>query len=482
MIHYLFQIIIFQLLFLVVYDVFLMKETFFKTNRLYLLGTSILSLLLPFFKIPFLRESLPSKFYIELPTILIGETSATQKNAITQLPEISLQIAQSFTISGFILLFYILGFTVFLLLFLNKIRQIVSFKKTAILRIQGEIEYYELPKTDIAFSFFNTIYIGENLSEEKRSSIILHEKIHIKQKHSLDLLWFELLKIVFWFNPLHYIYQSRIRLLHEFTADAMVIEQQNKKEYYQNLLSEVFNTSTISFTNTFFNQSLIKKRIIMLQKSKSRKIFQLKYLLLIPLVLSMLFYTACSDEAKTITETEMSSSESEVMTKINELSEAIMKKGTMTEEEEKALRFLVTEAEPGDKVYTSVQEYLDAEQENTDVPFGVIEQVPVFPGCEGLNNEDAKNCMSSKISDLVAKNFDISIAEKEGLTGKIKIYVQFKIDKDGNVADLKARAPEKVLENEAKRVISLLPQMKPGVQKGEAVGVLYALPILFEVK
>jgi len=226
---------------------------------------------------------------------------------------------------------------------------------------------------------------------------------------------------------------------------------------------------------------------------------QLKYLLLVPVVCAMLFYTSCTNETQDVKEEAnlvSNTGDSEVMTKITELSEAIMKKGNLTPEEEKALQFLATKAEPGDKVYTSVQEYLDETKgepnvsitknekggSNTDVPFSVIDKVPTYPGCEGLNNEEAKKCMSKKITQLVMENFNAKVADKDGLTGKQKIYVQFKIDKQGNVADAEARAKNTALEAEALRVINKLPKMQPGEQDGKKVGVLYSLPIIFEIK
>ena len=271
--------------------------------------------------------------------------------------------------------------------------------------------------------------------------------------------------------------------LHEFIADEKLTAENDKKQYYQNLLSEVFQTEKISFINTFFNQSLIKKRISMLQKSKSRKAAQLKYLLLLPAICAMLIYTACSNEPKTEETPIVQQSDSEVMNKINELAEAIMKKGEMTPEEEKALKLLTTEAQPGDKVYTSVQEYLnETEGEGgMSVAFSEIERVPTYPGCSG-DNETLKKCFTERISAFVGENFNTKLGKDLGLTGIQRIVVKFKIDKSGNIVRATAKAPKPELEAEALRIIEKLPQMQPGEQKGEKVGVLYSLPIIFEVQ
>lgn len=123
------------------------------------------------------------------------------------------------------------------------------------------------------------------------------------------------------------------------------------------------------------------------------------------------------------------------------------------------------------------------EEEIADVPFAVIENVPIYPGCENVgNNEAKKNCMSEKVQQFVQKKFDTDLANDLGLEGRQRISVQFKIDKNGNVTDVRARAPHPRLEQEAIEVVKSLPKMTPGKQRGKPVGVLYALPILFQVE
>lgn len=117
-----------------------------------------------------------------------------------------------------------------------------------------------------------------------------------------------------------------------------------------------------------------------------------------------------------------------------------------------------------------------------DVPFAVVEEVPVFPGCETLDSrEERKTCMSQKINEFVNINFNTSLGKELSLTGIHRIYVQFKIAKDGDVEFVGARAPHPALEEEAERVVKLLPNMTPGKQNGEEVAVLYTLPITFKI-
>lgn len=117
------------------------------------------------------------------------------------------------------------------------------------------------------------------------------------------------------------------------------------------------------------------------------------------------------------------------------------------------------------------------------VDFKKVEFVPIFPGCESLEtNNERKVCMSEKIDRIVRRNFRTTKAVDYGLTGKQKIFVQFKINKQGLVSDVKVRAPHKVLEDEARRVTKLIPQMKPGRQRNQDVEVVFLKPIVFMVQ
>lgn len=128
-------------------------------------------------------------------------------------------------------------------------------------------------------------------------------------------------------------------------------------------------------------------------------------------------------------------------------------------------------------------EDVEEEEEIADVPFAVIENVPVFPGCENESGNAAKKkCMSDKVKKFVNKKFNTELGSELGLSGLNRIYVRFKIDKNGNIVGVQARGPHPRLEKEAQRVIKMLPKMTPGRQRGKPVGVLYSLPIIFQVQ
>ncbi|MCP4882764.1 MAG: energy transducer TonB [Flavobacteriales bacterium] len=131
--------------------------------------------------------------------------------------------------------------------------------------------------------------------------------------------------------------------------------------------------------------------------------------------------------------------------------------------------------------YEDIEEIIEEEDFEKDIPFAIIEEAPVFPGCRGSKDE-LKQCLQDKINRHVLKNFNTELAQELGLTvGKKKVYVQFKIDKTGKIVNIRARGPHTRLEKEAIRVVELLPQMTPGRQRTKPVGVSYTLPITLQV-
>jgi protein TonB len=129
-----------------------------------------------------------------------------------------------------------------------------------------------------------------------------------------------------------------------------------------------------------------------------------------------------------------------------------------------------------------IEEVVEEEEVEKDIPFAIIEDPPVFPGCKGTK-EEKKKCLQEKITQHVAKNYNTNLSKDLGLTpGKKKVYVIFKINKNGEVQDTRARGPHARLEKEAVRVVNMLPTMTPGKQRGIPVGVSYTLPITLHVQ
>jgi len=436
MINYILQVLLFQSLFLAVYDFVLQKETFFKWNRIYLLATPLLSFLIPFLKLESMQQTIPQEYVVQLPTVFLNPQAVIENTST----------AESFF--SFLYIVFCAGAIFFTLLFIVRLFQIlVLIKKNNIIK-EDNYNLVLLATKQAAFSFFNYIFISNRLHTKKELNIIQHELIHCKQKHSVDLLVFELLKIMMWFNPLIYVYQKRITLLHEYIADAEVVKATDKNTYFNNLLSETFNVENISFINQFYKQSFIKKRIAMITKNKSRKMKQFKYLLIVPLLFGMLLLSSFKNDK--IQENISIEKNIEVPTLINNSKKVTIKS-------------------------------IDSITPTKSVPFATIEEVPVFPGCEGTEAE-LRKCLQENITKHVGANFNSDLANSLGLeAGTKRIFVMFKIDEEGNISEVKARAPHKDLVEEAKRVINTLPKMTPGKMEGKPVSVKYSLPIAFIV-
>ena len=157
----------------------------------------------------------------------------------------------------------------------------------------------------------------------------------------------------------------------------------------------------------------------------------------------------------------------------------------VVEDEQDVEETVIESTETDETEAVEVEEIVDVEEEEEvieDVPFAIIEDVPVFPGCTGSKSQ-LKSCLQDKIQQHVNRKFNSELASDLGLAPGIqRIFVMFKIDKNGDVTDVQARAPHKRLQDEAIRVVKSLPKMQPGKQRGRPVGVKYSLPIAFKVE
>jgi len=255
-------------LFYLCYKLFLQRETFFESNRWFLVIGLLATISLPGIIIP---------IYLENPNTSIAISSITENINLSAnaTNDYSLVILSSIYILGASFFFFklLLEFvSLFRLLRKNK-----SYKRNGFV-------YIETEKALSPFSFFHFIvYNKKPFSPTELEHIINHEKVHAKQFHSIDILFIQLTAVVFWFNPFIWFYKKEIQQNLEFIADKNAHLSSNKKSYEYVLLKTSIANQSLALTNNFYT-SLIKKRIVMLHKSKSRKLNALKYALILPLL------------------------------------------------------------------------------------------------------------------------------------------------------------------------------------------------------
>ena len=151
------------------------------------------------------------------------------------------------------------------------------------------------------------------------------------------------------------------------------------------------------------------------------------------------------------------------------------------EDEEEIEETVIESTETDQEEIVEIEEIeIEEEYDDVDVPFAVIEDVPIYPGCEGVKKSERRNCFQQQINKHIRKNFRYpDIAQEMGIQGRV--YVSFIINKDGTIGSVRMRGPDKNLEKEAARIINKLPRMTPGKQRGRAVRVPFSIPITFKL-
>ena len=221
----------------------------------------------------------------------------------------------------------------------------------------------------------------------------------------------------------------------------------------------------------------------MLQRSKSKKVFMLKYLLLIPLLAAMVVYTSCTQETAV-------KEEPPVADMVSQLISAIEEKGELSVEDRKRLVEVLNDGQVDlhftDENGNVVAGKLRTKAENTffyrdSKSIMDIDQVPVFPGCENLDNDAARKCFMVKMTELIINNFDVEAVKAAGINTDQRMAVSFTVTKTGEVVvnGIKADHPE--LEKQISNAMSKVPNMTPGEHEGETVAVQLGLPILYQL-
>ncbi|MFD2585909.1 M56 family metallopeptidase [Croceitalea marina] len=265
------------LVFLLSYHLFLKKETFFSGNRLFLLAGLIIALLLP--------------FVIITKTIIVEPVPLVQGYQYLVEQPISTTSAHSLLSWKTILaIIYFAGVLLFSTKLVIQLKTIKKIKKNSEV-VENKSFFHVRTKKNISpFSFFRHIFYYPNqFPEEELDTIIAHEEVHARELHSIDILLTQMLLIVLWFNPVIWFYKTIIKQNLEFLADAKTCEADENKKFYQYLmLKQAIGNHQISIANPFYN-SIIKKRIVMLNQSQSKSINRLKLLVVLPFLGIFLF-------------------------------------------------------------------------------------------------------------------------------------------------------------------------------------------------
>lgn len=274
-------------LFLGCYQVFLKRETFFTANRFFLLSGLVLSIGVPFLTIVRTVWIAPIPFQNGIETT--GLIPATMMD-------------NSFNWQQLTLMVYLLGITFMTIRLFVQAFSLVKMLHNGHSSIKNDIKIVKTTADISPCSFFNNIvYNPDKIEKIELQSILDHEKCHVRQLHSVDILLANFLVIFQWFNPLVWLYRFSIRQNLEYLADAEALRKKHdKKEYQYLLLKSHVGDHLFSLVNPFFNSSIssIKKRIVMLNKEKSSRTNMSKIGIVLPLLVVFILLFNVKTEAK----------------------------------------------------------------------------------------------------------------------------------------------------------------------------------------
>jgi TonB family protein len=434
--QYLLLVNLYLVLFYGFYALLLRKETFFYLNRIYLVSSALLSFFIPvihsdWVRNLFITQQVQHTLSVYSRPIMIYSFKPIEDRHIT--------------VGQVILIIYTIGACFLIAKF---IWQLVSLKRII-----------DRPGTSGAFSFFKSIRLGANL--DKQGIIAAHEQVHARQWHSADVLLIEAIAIINWFNPVVYLYRLGIKHIHEFIADKQALENGiDKTEYALLLLSQTLRAPSHQLVNPFFNHSLLKQRIIMLQKSRSHRVALLKYGLSAPLFILMLMLSSATITKSTTVKLINNKAEQVFLTPAASLAPAT---------KENIITLPVHANKVSIKAVGNLKKQDSVSNPDNDPVFITVEKEPEFKG--GI----------SEFYQFLGKNLKYPDAMlRKNVQGKV--FISLTVEKDGSLSDIKV---EKDIgfgaADEAIRVLKLSPNWEPGYQNGQRVRVRYTLPISFRI-
>jgi TonB family protein len=269
--------------FALVYALFLRNERFFNLNRIYLVSGILFSMIFPLFT---------WHYTVLIPIVPSVEISEPQVQGII-VPE------ESFNSQNLLLLAYLAGILYLSYRILRQTIPVFRIIRKSEKRLYSSAKLIRTDAYPASFSFFSFVFVNPSIDETETNEIVNHELEHIRQQHWIDLLLFEILRTMQWFNPAIWLYGHMIRQNHEYLADQQALQRSSNPAIYRAaLLNQMFGGPVISLANSF-NYSLNKKRFNMMKQTISSPIRKLKLLVVLPLIAGV-FYAFAAPEYKYI--------------------------------------------------------------------------------------------------------------------------------------------------------------------------------------
>lgn len=263
------------------YQLVLRRLTFYNWNRWYLVSYTLLSFFIPFINISLVINpaEIEHSSILQWVPVLGTEAGSSGATPVSSQTFDAVMILKLVLFSGMMIMLIRLGTQLF------SFRRMM--KRASIIPVDG-MKLYQVNDRIIPFSFGNSIFINHTLhSEQELREIILHEFVHVKQKHSVDIIWSELVCLLNWYNPFAWLIRKSIRQNLEFIADNKVLQNGMDRKQYQYLLLKVIGNNHFSIASKF-NFSSLKKRIAMMNKMKSAGVHSVKFLFVLPLITVLL--------------------------------------------------------------------------------------------------------------------------------------------------------------------------------------------------
>lgn len=461
----------------VVYKLLFSRDTFLTLKRYYLKYSHLFVLTLPFWDFSkWLQPALKLNNLIVSPSYLLPEIA------------VSPTVSQNFSVWQIALGIYILVTLALFLKFVYGISKIIKIRiKHTSATIQGT-KVILLTDNFAPFSFLHWIFINPRLhTEAELSQILTHERIHVVQNHTIDILISELICIAFWANPFVWLLKKEIKENLEYIADNKVVKAGfDIKNYQYHLLNLSFDSPNYNFTNKF-NVSPLKKRIQMMNRKKSQKLTASKYLAVIPLALLLLVLSnldSIAHPSLSTIQTQLPGNEQVQTTNIgNTAIETNLQESNSNSQDVIPSKPETEKITGSDKIsevtvvgYATNPSTANLKSEQQDVQdeetvFQVVEKMPEYPGGQ------------TELMKYLAQTVRYPVKAQElGIQGKV--ILSFVVNTDGSIDDeIKVlRSVNTVLDNEAIRVVKGMPKWTPGMQRGKHVRVNYTLPINFRLQ